>query len=196
MSKDVNIYQFSLSYQKNNCGKPLFASFPFIADGKPVKGISCGISSAYAGDMKYGSENENRNALFAEIGLNHVNVYGLKQIHSRMVLAVDGNNPPSVGADGMVTKDRNITLSVTVADCLPVFLLDTKTGAFALVHSGWKGTGIALNALELTRERYGTNTCDIAAVLGPCIDTCCYKVDEERASIFEKDFGEESVKKA
>jgi YfiH family protein len=193
MSDVADIYQFPLDYTNDAHGKPLFASFPFIADGKPVKGISCGISSIYAGDMKY--ENKNRNVLFTGLGLNPINVYGLKQIHSRTVLAVDSGNPPSVEADGMVTHDRNITLSVTVADCLPVFLLDSKSGVFGIIHSGWKGTGIAANALVLMREQYGTNPSDIAAVLGPCIASCCYSVDEQRASIFEKDFGAESVRK-
>jgi YfiH family protein len=195
MFDEADVYQFSLDYTNHIHGKPLFASFPFIMDSNPVKGISCGISSIYAGDMKYESENKNRSVLFVELGLNPINVYGLKQIHSRNVLAVDSGNPPAVDADGMVTHDRNITLSVTVADCLPVFLLDVKSGIFGLVHSGWKGTGIAVNALFLMRECYGTNPSDVAAVLGPCIASCCYRVDEQRASVFEKDFGEESVRK-
>jgi len=194
MSKDVNIYRFSIEFKKNDYGKPLFAVFPFIINGNPITEIVCGISSVYAGDMKYESENKNRDAMFAKLGLNPAAVYGLKQVHSRKVLAVDGSNPPSVAADGMATQDRNINLSVTTADCLPVYLFDAKTGAFAIVHSGWKGTGIAVNALELMREQYGTNPCDTAAVLGPCIDSFCYRVDEERASIFKKDFGDESVR--
>jgi YfiH family protein len=195
MSDGAGIYQISLDYTNDVHGKSLFASFPFIADGKPVKGISCGISSIYAGDMKYEDENKNRSVLFTGLDLNPVNVYGLKQIHSRTVLTVDSGNPPSIDADGMVTHDQNLTLSVTIADCLPVFLLDVKSGVFGLVHSGWKGTGIAANALILMREKYGTNPVDIAAVLGPCIASCCYRVDEQRALIFEKDFGAESVRK-
>jgi len=166
--------------------------FPFIFNGNPIEEISCGISLKAAGDMKTNSES--RPVLLSKIGLNPANVYGLKQIHSRKVLAVDSANPPLEEADGMVTRDRNITLSVTTADCLAVFLFDAKSGAFGVVHSGWKGTGIAANALDLMRERYGTNPNDAAAVLGPCIDSCCYKVDEERAAVFKKDFGQESVR--
>jgi YfiH family protein len=192
---------FSLDFFEKN-GKPYFASFPFIFDGKPVSGFFCGVSSRFAGDMKIGEQEQNRNALFQELGLNPKKVFGLKQVHSRNVFAVDGENRPQDGkeGDGMVTNDLNIALSVTVADCLPVFLLDTKTkaakGAFSLVHSGWKGTGIAAAALDLMKERYGSNGADIAAVLGPCIGSCCYKVDEARACEFEKEFGSEGVRKA
>jgi YfiH family protein len=80
-------------------------------------------------------------------------------------------------------------LSVTVADCLPVYLYDTASGAFALVHSGWKGTGIVLRALELMAELGRSKPEAVAAVLGPCISVCCYKVDPERAAAFEKEFG-------
>jgi len=173
---------------------PLFAIFPFIFNGSPIEEISCGISLRAAGDMR--TDGKDRPALFSKIGLNPANVYGLKQIHSRTVLAVDSANPPQEEADGMVTEDRNITLCVTAADCLAVFLFDVKSGAFGLVHSGWKGTGIAVNALVLMRERYGTNPCDTAAVLGPCIASCCYKVDDERALVFKKDFGAQSVREA
>lgn len=157
-------------------------------DGAPLTGISCGISSRFAGDMAYSTRNSRRTLLKA-LGLNPSRVYGLSQVHSRQVLAVDRRRPPAVPADGMVSDDRKITLSVTVADCLPVYLFDTETGAFGLVHSGWKGTGIALEALKLMVERWGSRPEALAAVLGPCIDSCCYKVGEERAAAFEKEFG-------
>jgi YfiH family protein len=195
MSEKANIYPFSLEFKKNYNGKPFFASFPFMADGIPITEISCGISSIFAGDMKYEKENQNRRVLFAALGLASVNVYGLEQIHSRFVLEISDKNPPLAEADGMVTQDKDIVLSVTTADCLPVYLYDTKSGAFGIVHSGWKGTGIVINAVNLMKKTWGTNPCGIAAVIGPCIDSCCYKVDETRAEAFKKDIGEEGVKK-
>ncbi|GHV96406.1 hypothetical protein AGMMS50293_27260 [Spirochaetia bacterium] len=171
-------------------GRPFFASFPFMFGGAPVAGISCGLSSRFAGNMVYSEQNPARLALFRALGLDPQRVYGLKQIHSQDVLVVDRQNPPAVpAADGMVSCDQEIALSATVADCLPVYLFDTESGAFGLVHSGWKGTGIALRALELMRERWHTKAEAVAAVLGPCIDSCCYRVDAERAAVFEKAFG-------
>jgi YfiH family protein len=138
--------------------------------------------------MAYSEQNPARAALFAALNLEPPLVFGLTQIHSREVLTVDRNNPPAVPADGMVCCDREISLCVTVADCLPVFLLDTESAMFGLVHSGWKGTGIVLQALGRMRET-GTRAEAVAAVLGPCICSCCYRVDEQRALAFEKEFG-------
>jgi YfiH family protein len=139
--------------------------------------------------MKYSGQNPARTALFGALNLYPSLVFGLTQIHSREVLTVDRTNPPAVPADGMVCCDREISLCVTVADCLPVFLLDTESGMFGLVHSGWKGTGIVLQALGRMREIGGTRAEAVAAVLGPCIGSCCYRVDEQRAMAFEKEFG-------
>jgi len=192
----MNIYPFTLEFKNDSRGMPFFASFPFIVDGITQVGISCGISSLFAGDMKYEATNQNRRGLFCHLGLDPANVFGLGQVHSRDVLIVDRRNPPNVQADGLLSQDRGISLSVTVADCLPVFLYDTKTRVFALVHSGWKGTGIALVAINLMQKNWGTAAGDVAAILGPCIGQCCYRVDAGRAGVFEREFGEESVRKS
>jgi len=189
----MNTYPFSLEFKNDSLGIPLYATFPFFVNGTAQKGISCYVSSRYAGDMKFDEANQNRKALFAGLGLKSGSVFGVWQIHSRSVLVVDRDNPPREKADGLVTRDCDVTLSVTVADCLPVFLYDTKTGAFGLVHSGWKGTGIALDAINLMKANWGTKADDVAAVLGPCIGVCCYNVDAERAAIFKNEFGAESV---
>jgi YfiH family protein len=193
----ADIHYFNLDFNKGG-GK--YALFPFVTAGNALKGISCCISSRLAGDMKYGGQNPNRLSLFAELGaefgINPDKVYGLNQVHSRVVLAVGNDNPLMTEADGMVARDRDITLSVTVADCLPVFLFDARTGAFGIVHSGWKGTGIVERAIIFFKERWGTEPKDLAAVLGPCIGSCCYQVDAQRAACFEKEFGEEGVRKS
>ena len=185
----IRFFPFDLEFHPGDDGLPLYAVFPFIFDGVPVQGISCALSSRLAGDMSYSEQNPARSALFGAMGLDPQMVYGLEQIHSREVLAVSRWNPPATPADGMVSADREIALSVTVADCLPLYLFDTESGAFGLVHSGWKGTGIVLRALELMRDRWRTRPEAVAALMGPCIGSCCYRVNGERADAFEKEFG-------
>ena len=58
--------------------------------------------------------------------------------------------------DGLVTsKDYNLKLSTKVADCVPIYLYDSKNNFYGLIHSGWKGTKnhIILNALEIFKKR-------------------------------------------
>jgi copper oxidase (laccase) domain-containing protein len=113
------------------------------------------------------------------------------------VRVIEGGGHPGDGGyhrgDGLVSREA-VYLAVTAADCLPVFLLDTESLGrekipFAVLHSGWRGTGIVLKALALMGERWHTRPEAVAAVLGPCIQSCCYHVEEERARNFEAAFG-------
>jgi copper oxidase (laccase) domain-containing protein len=61
------------------------------------------------------------------------------------------------------------------------------------VHSGWKGTGIVLEALRAMNARYGTRPADVEVMVGPGIGPCCYTVPAERARAFEAEFGPGSV---
>jgi YfiH family protein len=209
MQSNVSVYPFSLGFDGAAAG------FPFIFDGSPVAGLSCALSARSAGDMSFlpcpetsFRPNPAREAFFRSRGVDPKRVYSLFQVHSRDVYAI--GDPPSAelprsGArdyprviptpaafarqgDGMVSFCRDVFLALTVADCLPVFLFDTENFFFAALHSGWRGTGIVLRALSVMAEA-GTRPEAVAAVLGPCIQGCCYKVDEGRARDFEKEFG-------
>jgi YfiH family protein len=209
MQDSVSVYPFRLEFDGTA------ARFPFIFNGSPIAGLSCVLSARSAGDMGFLPRpgvsfrpNPRRETFFRSQGIDPERVYSLFQVHSRDVYSI--GNPASAGAperlspaapaaptapavfarqgDGMVSFCRDVFLALTVADCLPVFLLDTETFFFAALHSGWRGTGIVLQALSVMTQA-GTKPEAVAAVLGPCIQGCCYKVDEQRAQDFEKEFG-------
>lgn len=188
----MNIYPFSLNFDRQ---LPV-AFFPFLVSGKPVPGPICMLSSLEAGDMKFtpGLENPNRSRFFASLAnrfsLESPLVYSVKQVHSRDVILVNEETPlQGAQADGLLTALPGRWLSVTVADCLPIFLRDREGLHRALLHSGWKGTGIVLRALSIFTEQWHIPSREILAVLGPCIRSECYRVDEERARLFEDEFG-------
>jgi copper oxidase (laccase) domain-containing protein len=97
------------------------------------------------------------------------------------------------GADGIVFGDKAWLGSVTVADCMPIWLLDRKTGAFGILHSGWKGTGILESAIGRMAEAFGTKPRHLSVLFGPSIGPCCYRVTAERAAAFRTEFGEDSA---
>lgn len=137
--------------------------------------------------------NQRRLDFLGRLGIESRRVAAIQQIHSQGVVVVEDAWSPATEGDGLLTADPRFCLAVTVADCLPVFLHDKRSGAFALVHSGWRGTGIALVALQRMARRFGTNPGDVSAVVGPGIGACCYRVSEERAELFRQTWGEDSV---
>jgi YfiH family protein len=154
--------------------------------------IGCAISSRSAGTMSLRAPEGSlhRHRLYTSLGLDPMQVFTCTQVHSREVLVLEPESPrEGPQADGMISRNPQVCLAITVADCLPVYLYDTESGGFALVHSGWKGTGIALKALQLMAARWHTRPEAVAAVLGPCIGSCCYRVDAERARAFDQAFG-------
>ena len=118
----------------------------------------------------------------------------LIQEHTHIVLWADqGGGAAGQTGDGLLTNDPEALIGVTVADCLPIFLWDTASGARALVHSGWKGTGIVREALRLMKIRYGSPPEAIRAIIGPGIHACCYAVPRERAEVFAAKFGSDTA---
>ncbi len=161
-------------------------------------GLRAVISLALAGNMALSRRRDLpcRTSLFSLMGLKEERVFGLRQVHSQKVIVVDQQQPEALAeeeADGMITNRLDAVLSATVADCLPIFLRDTVNGVFGLVHSGWKGTGIVASALGAMHSRYGTLAKDVAVTIGPGIGPCCYRVPEERAGPFSRQFGAATV---
>ena len=74
--------------------------------------------------------------------------------HTKIVFDVEKQSDTNEKTgDGIITQNRGLLTVVTVADCVPVFLFDSESGFFGVVHSGWKGTGIVKNAVQLAGEK-------------------------------------------
>ncbi len=95
--------------------------------------------------------------------------------------------------DGILTANALLMPVLTAADCMPIFFYERECGVFGVVHSGWKGTGIVSEAINMIKKIYKGNPRRISVALGPHIRNCCYIVDEERASYFKKNFCEDCV---
>jgi polyphenol oxidase len=176
-----------------------YCTLPLAASSGKAAGVRAGVSLLAAGDMGLSRRDvDPSHAVFlAFLGVEQSRARAVRQVHSRTVVPVDGQPAGELAAaeaDGMVTRREDLLLTVTVADCLPVFLHDTRTGAFAVVHSGWKGTGIVVEALRLMAVTFGTRAGDLAAAIGPGIGACCYEVPAERFDAFRANFGPGAVR--
>jgi len=112
-----------------------------------------------------------------------------RQIHGRGLLVhggetlVHGGEALTLGpdADGHVTDSKGVLLGVTVADCVPVFLVDPGERVVGLLHAGWRGAaaGILERGFELLGDEFGSLPEDIHLHLGPAICGKCYEVGSE-----------------
>lgn len=93
--------------------------------------------------------------------------------------------------DGIICPRPGVSIAIFTADCVPVFLADTRLRRVALAHAGWRGSlgRIAGRAVKQL-ERLGSHPADIVAWVGPCIGGCCYEVSEELVADFCREFPE------
>ncbi len=118
------------------------------------------------------------------IGIGDWPLITVEQIHGNE-LAIVGSGIRSeqakhfAGCDGIITNQRGVALGIYVADCCAVYIVDAKTPAIGLVHSGRKGTelGVVSGAITQMIERFGSNPANMTVQLSPCIRPPHYEVD-------------------
>jgi len=100
-----------------------------------------------------------------------------RAVASAVLSGVDGREFP--GCDAIITNQRSVALGIYVADCCAVYIVDAKTPAIGLVHSGRKGTelGVVTNAIRQMIERFGSHPANMIVQLSPCIRPPYYEVD-------------------
>lgn len=154
-------------------------------------GVSKGIYNSL--NCGLGSKDEKKNVIQnINIVCNKLNyekksIITLNQTHSNKVVYF--NNREEIKnkmlGDAIVTKLKNIGIGVLTADCVPILFYDPKKKIIACVHAGWKG---ALNGIiENTMNKFlelNSNTRDLVAAIGPCINHQHYEVGHDFYKIF------------
>lgn len=110
-------------------------------------------------------------------------------VHARQVhgttLRLHDALPPGLlvapEADGHATVQPGVLLTVTVADCVPVYIVHGGGRAVALLHAGWRGVaaGVLENALATLAARVDLAPATFQVHLGPAICGACYEVGPE-----------------
>lgn len=152
-----------------------------VSDG-PFRGLNLGLKSGDDPDLV----RENRRRLIGALGIPAFACP--RQVHSTNVVTVGpdsagrGFDDPAEGipaTDALVTTAAGVPIAVLAADCVPLALVDPRTGQVAVVHAGWRGV-----AAGMVRAAVGTfaDPSDVEAVVGPAIGPDHYEVGEDVAS--------------
>lgn len=130
---------------------------------------------------------ENRTRFFRALGIQPEYVAIPRQEHTATIRTI---TRPGVyeQCDALVTSERGVYCSVTVADCAPIFLYDTMRNVVGCVHAGWRGTQqrILFKTIELMKSDFRSVATDLLAFVGPCAGPCCYEVGREVARQFDE----------
>lgn len=153
----------------------IFSDFPEIIQG---------ISTRQYGNMSFRrgeteKAKKNREQFFKDLNVNPEEVVVADLIHGNNVLSVDtthkGKGALNLSSaikdsDGLITKNTNLFLMVTIADCFPLMAYDPGKKVVGLAHLGWRGvlSGIIPNFIEKFKAQ-GSSPENLVIGVGPGI---------------------------
>lgn len=154
-------------------------------------GVSKGIYTSLNLGMNRGDEKEkvieNWNLFLEAAQIKNKEFVCGAQVHGNNVHIATGKDlRPAYGpgelieADGYVTNERNVPLSIFTADCVPLLLEDSEHSVIGAVHCGWRSTVADIENEAINKMiSLGAHPSDIHAAIGSAIDKCCFEVGAE-----------------
>jgi YfiH family protein len=116
------------------------------------------------------------------------NLATLHQIHSSIVVDVEGRSGCLGEGDALVSNTPGVLVAVKTADCIPILIVDARARAVAAVHAGWRGTAknIMAQTIAEMEKKFYSRAEDVHVAIGPGIGPCCYEVGPEVAAQFRQ----------
>jgi len=127
----------------------------------------------------------NRKIYFNKIGIGPELVVTTGSLHNNNISTVKDSHTGKIlkNVDGLLTNQSGLFLSLTVADCLPLYLFDPKNQIVGLLHCGWRGIekNIVEEGIKKMIKDFGSLPENILAGIGPGISKCHFEVGEDVA---------------
>lgn len=115
-----------------------------------------------------------------------------RQVHGTRVERVTAAQQEIGDADGFITSEPGIPVSIITADCVPLLLARRDGSQIAAIHAGWRGLQDGIIPAAIAAMGLAEVAAVVAAV-GPTICVDCYEVSEELAAQFASAFGPAAV---
>jgi YfiH family protein len=147
----------------------------------PYQSLNLGKNTADAAE----NVSENKRRFCADLGFAPEQLAWSTQVHGAEIRLVEAPSG-ATGFDALITQTPGVVLGVSVADCTPVLVYDTKNRAVAAIHAGWRGAaaGIVEKTLAAMAQHFGTEGAHCLAYVGTCIDDCSFEVGDAVAAEF------------
>lgn len=157
--------------------------FPWLIQGTTARGPDDDFDLRLSGDAPAGAVFGRWRLIREVLGAERVKFAA--QVHGTRVIQHRGEGPAGLSiadaADGHATMAPSVLLAVSVADCIPISIVDPDRRAVALLHGGWRGvaSGILEEGVATLRDLAGSAPGDLFVHLGPAICGKCYEVGPE-----------------
>lgn len=184
------------------------------ADSIPVKHCFTtrkgGVSGSYLESLNIGCHRgdsrekvETNYAILADaLDFELQNLVLTHQVHGDVVRVVTKKDACGIDhheypeCDALATCEPGTVLGIFTADCTPILLWDSVTGAVGAAHAGWRGTAqdIAGKTVQAMVAQFGCNPGNIHAAIGPNIGPCCFETHADVPEAMAQAFGDAAKK--
>jgi YfiH family protein len=159
-----------------------------------------GVSPFPAGDLNLAGFDEDSADNIAENRRRFLSLFDRNytlatawQVHEnavKIVRSIEDAAKTEERFDALVSDLQGVLVGVKTADCVPVLIGDPRTGAFAAVHAGWRGTveSIVVNAVKKLRNEFGSRPEDMVCAIGPAAACNSYEVGTDVIDAFSSRF--------
>lgn len=143
---------------------------------------SLNLGGTVGDDLKAVAENHRR--MYQVLDLDSEKVCTVWQVHGADTVIATAPAPHRKWlnrADGMVTNQSQLPLTMRYADCVPILFFDPIKKVIGIAHAGWRGTlnGAQISVVETMIHAFDCHPSDIQAGIGPSIGPDHYQVGEE-----------------
>ena len=115
--------------------------------------------------------------------------FSMNQTHStNLKMTIEGKYI-NEDTDGIFSNNKNHSLIVRTADCLPIFFIHQNDNIFGVLHAGWKGlkNKIIMESANLLKN-YVDDLSEMIVFIGPSISQKNYEVKNEFINYFGSSF--------
>ena len=115
--------------------------------------------------------------------------FSMNQTHSANLKMITEGKFIYEDTDGIFSNNKNHSLIVRTADCLPIFFIHQNDNIFGVLHAGWKGlkNKIIMESANLLKN-YVDDLSEMIVFIGPSISQKNYEVKNEFINYFGSSF--------
>src|SRR4030042_1498806 len=148
---------------------------------KNYSNLIIGFSEKKDGPMK--NSVQNRKKFFNKLKIDKELIDRADLVHKNKVKLISKKDAGRLieKTEGLITKEKNIFLTITTADCLPIFIYDPKKEIIGLIHGGWKSLAgnILKEAINKIINNFKRNPAHILIGIGPGISQCHFEIKND-----------------
>lgn len=134
----------------------------------------------------------NRKKYFEKLWIDIENVVSAEIVHGIKIAGVTSKNKGQIIAwvDGLITNELNLYLSVTIADCVPIYFYDDVKKVVWIAHAGWRWitSDITKTMIDSFVNEYNSNPEDIVVNVWPHIQKCHFEIKNDIVDKFDEQF--------